>query len=78
MFFSCFCSECCIRICLGVTLSQKEELYRSLVEELFGHQDDMEKLFEEIVEHKRNLLISAVGGLGKTELVKGFLSLTDS
>ena len=43
------------------------------VEELFGRQDDMEKLFEEIVEHKRNLLISAVGGLGKTELVKGFL-----
>lgn len=43
------------------------------VEELIGRRDDMETLFEEIVERKGKVLISAVGGLGKTELVKGFL-----
>ena len=43
------------------------------VEKLIGREDDMKELYTEIVENKGNLMISAVGGLGKTELVKMFL-----
>lgn len=42
-------------------------------EEFIGRQEELEKLSEEIVDRKGKLLVSAVGGLGKTELVKEFL-----
>lgn len=46
----------------------------SAVEKLIGREGDLEELHTEIVENKGKMMISAVGGLGKTELVKMFLS----
>ncbi len=43
------------------------------VEELIGRKDELQVLSEKICDQSGKLLISAVGGLGKTELVKEFL-----
>ena len=43
------------------------------VEELIGREDELNKLYDKIVCKEEKLLISAVGGLGKTELIKHFL-----
>ena len=44
------------------------------VEELIGREEELKELYSEIVEKEQNMMISAVGGLGKTELVKAFLN----
>ncbi len=44
------------------------------VENLIGREDEFDELREEIVNNSGKLAISAVGGLGKTELVKLFLN----
>lgn len=44
------------------------------VEELIGREEELKELYSEIVEKEQNIMISAVGGLGKTELVKAFLN----
>lgn len=43
-------------------------------ENLIGREDEVEKLYNEIINGEGKLMISAVGGLGKTELVKLFLN----
>lgn len=43
------------------------------VEELIGREDDISTLYNRIVHQHHKTMISAVGGLGKTELVKLFL-----
>lgn len=45
------------------------------VSELFGRQKDIDELFIRVVQKPRPLLISSVGGIGKTELVKKFLNI---
>lgn len=42
------------------------------VDKLIGREDDIDTLYEEINEHS-SILVSAVGGLGKTELIKALL-----
>jgi tetratricopeptide (TPR) repeat protein len=44
------------------------------VEKLIGREDELEKMSIEIMDNEGKLMISAVGGLGKTELVKLFLN----
>lgn len=44
------------------------------VQELVGRDDDLVFIDEEITKNQGKLLVSAVGGLGKTELVKSFIS----
>lgn len=44
------------------------------VEELIGREDELDLLYEEIIKKQGKMLISAVGGLGKTEVVKRFLN----
>lgn len=46
----------------------------SVVDRLIGRENDLHEIRNEVVVHKHNLLISGVGGLGKTELVKEFLN----
>lgn len=43
------------------------------VETLIGRDDELDKLYDEIINNSGKIVISAVGGLGKTELVKLFL-----
>ena len=45
------------------------------VSELIGRQSDIDELFIHVVQKPRPLLVSAVGGIGKTELVKKFLNI---
>ncbi len=45
------------------------------VAELMGREDELKELHTSIIAGDGKLLISAVGGLGKTELVKKFLSI---
>ncbi|MCM1530488.1 MAG: NB-ARC domain-containing protein [Alistipes sp.] len=42
--------------------------------ELIGRKDDIDILHEFLIKKKENILVTAVGGLGKTELVKKFIS----
>lgn len=42
--------------------------------DLIGREDDIDTLIDILIKKKENLLVTAVGGLGKTELVKRFLS----
>lgn len=42
--------------------------------DLIGREDDIDTLNNILIKKKENLLVTAVGGLGKTELVKRFLS----
>ena len=41
---------------------------------IIGREDDIDTLNDVIIKKEENLLVTAVGGLGKTELVKRFLS----
>lgn len=43
-------------------------------ENLMGRKDELETLYSEIINGEGKLMVSAVGGLGKTELVKFFLN----
>lgn len=43
------------------------------VQELIGREEDLRILTTEITDNKGNILVSAVGGIGKTELVKAYL-----
>ena len=43
------------------------------LEELIGREKELGELYTEIINNKGKIMISAVGGLGKTELVKLFL-----
>lgn len=42
--------------------------------DLIGRENDIDMLNDILIKKKENLLVTAVGGLGKTELVKKFLS----
>lgn len=42
--------------------------------DLIGREDDIDTLIDILIKKKENLLVTAVDGLGKTELVKRFLS----
>jgi len=42
--------------------------------DLIGREDDIDTLNDILIKKKENLLVTAVGGLGKTELIKRFLS----
>lgn len=44
------------------------------VEKLIGREDEIENIYTEIIDNEGKMMISAVGGLGKTELVKMFLN----
>lgn len=44
------------------------------VQELIGREDDLRILAAEIIDNQGKMLISAVGGIGKTELVKAYIS----
>lgn len=46
----------------------------SAVNQLIGRENDLQNIRDEVIVHKHNLLISGVGGLGKTELVKEFIT----
>ena len=43
------------------------------VAELIGRENDLKEIYETVIKGNGKLLVSAVGGLGKTELVKRFL-----
>ncbi len=43
------------------------------VEELIGRENELNVIYDTVIEDNGKLLVSAVGGLGKTELVKRFL-----
>ncbi|MEE0187172.1 MAG: hypothetical protein BHV95_01990 [Clostridiales bacterium Nov_37_41] len=42
--------------------------------DIIGREDDIDTLKDILIKKEENLLVTAVGGLGKTELVKRFLS----
>lgn len=42
--------------------------------ELIGREDDIDILHDVLIKREENILVTAVGGLGKTELVKNFIS----
>lgn len=42
--------------------------------DLIGREDDIDMLNDILIQNEENLLVTAVGGLGKTELVKKFLT----
>lgn len=42
--------------------------------DIIGREDDIDTLHDILIKKEENLLVTAVGGLGKTELVKKFLS----
>lgn len=44
--------------------------------DIIGREDDIDTLKDILIKKEENLLVTAVGGLGKTELVKRFLSET--
>lgn len=44
------------------------------VQELIGRDDDLSMLSTNIINNREKILVSAVGGIGKTELVKAFIS----
>lgn len=46
----------------------------SAAEKLIGREDELEELRMEIVDNEGKMMISSVGGLGKTELAKMFLN----
>lgn len=48
----------------------------SAIEELIGRDDDLKGVTDSILSGDGKLLVSAVGGLGKTELIKHFLQIT--
>ena len=43
------------------------------VEELIGRENELKEIYDTVIKDNGKLLVSAVGGLGKTELVKRFL-----
>mgnify|MGYP003299645991 CR=1 FL=1 len=43
-------------------------------ENIIGREDELETLYSEVINGEGKLMVSAVGGLGKTELVKLFLN----
>lgn len=45
----------------------------SVVLDFIGREDELDELSTSVIEKQLNILVSAVGGLGKTELVKNFL-----
>ena len=45
----------------------------SVVSDFIGREDELDELSTSVIEKQLNILVSAVGGLGKTELVKNFL-----
>ena len=50
------------------------DIPHSMSVELIGRADEMKTVYQEVVENKQKLIITGVGGLGKTSLIQQFLN----
>lgn len=50
------------------------DIPQSVSVDLIGRKSEMDTIFQEVVENKRKLIITGVGGLGKTALIQQFLN----